>query len=1340
MFTQLNMVFDKDQTVKLANVKLTELQVGSLIAQLGRNQNLTSLTLDNIGLTANMSEHLYEEVLSSKSTLKKLVISNAQLEDTLPLHLLKSVDIAWDNELLQHDEYFKVFYDLDRDQVLKESIAAITKVEMDDLIKNKLNPAYLSKFIDLASKLKDNAQALNNFFELLLSNPRDATGTYEIILFMHCLNSSNLPGYLLSKNVLLSAINQTIQYYLTNVTSNVTDRLLKALSDCPHLYQSSPIKDTLLAELRVKTTPPIVAAEGSEVVGKIIKFIDHATWSDQEVTNAVCDYLENEHYWQARLLYCESVMGARQKMESDLCLIISALGKIIAKNNHVRGRELLVKISNGRLCQNAFAENQESLIWPNIKIKTKCRAWEYYRGSPTIISHVVKAAKLALGLNHLKWQPGRVSKTIETIQEEYSRGETYQHIYRTLDFLVSQIGNVNASSSDKYVVHKSMIVGIDERSIWPLFAGRGIDSSLKYQKYSMVNGFPPELVFLIPENGAEFAIFDTLGDHLKSKKKPKEKKIKEMRQQYIDYLLKNLNTHRKIAVDGLSRFDLTSYLGIICASPNIGSSPEILFGTPFLTILNAYLKSKTPALLSMLCQRVVSGNIPVYFETNNICFYEDNQFTSIELTTELNQTLQKVIQGSAFNWIDRLYLFTLDNSTYRVAINQYCELLKSIAAGVIHVNKNNKSEVPTTKSNETQNTSDPTVKKSETVTQPEIKIPSAIVKWEGGALTRFNLPKAIECVRANTIRCVSFSPWEIQQLSQAEAEKLIRELSDALKTNTSACELYTHANNFPDLRSIVTFLTPMFRSNKSIRHVDFSYSHVNDGVVNELANALAQNLSVTTLFLQGNSIGAVGSEQLVTLQSTAYAQERYIRIFFPGQWGDFLHIKSKIASLNEEIENKGKGYLQSSHTLLDKMTDTLPDRMKDLSTVQDSLTKAHTIFNHSDSEMYGKLLKLEETLASELEILSVKLEIAELAKITAHPAEVKQPSDTFSESKPKQQDELPREKFEAKSDRKVFSLSLSQFTEKLSSIDSTNHVKSGVKEHSTVAALDATKFYTKATHSVPITLFAKTKPTIGEGDCLFHAMCGEWSEMRQAYYCNNVRELRTRVSTAMKECKTGDAIYNLVKATISEVIMEQSGSQTISPGASGPQMQKAIADYKIFKISDDKQCHEAWMKLEKILIQNEDVLAYMDTEEKIQSKNRKLQFQTCLSKKNSKLLEMIQKQRDLNGAYQIYITETKNAFAWDELLKNREIINEYADATIGVMGRHLLPVELQISAHVLGVRVEYETFNNITSGLSSSEIYNLNGARTVKIRYNGSNHYERVVDQPAAGLAKMNLS
>ncbi len=247
------------------------------------------------------------------------------------------------------------------------------------------------------------------------------------------------------------------------------------------------------------------------------------------------------------------------------------------------------------------------------------------------------------------------------------------------------------------------------------------------------------------------------------------------------------------------------------------------------------------------------------------------------------------------------------------------------------------------------------------------------------------------------------------------------------------------------------------------------------------------------------------------------------------------------------------------------------------------------------------------------------------------------------------------------------------------------------------------------------------------GDCAFHSIFGELKGDMFEY--KDVAASRKQLAQAIRATKEGDELYRLVKAGIEALIMD---SETIR----GNLITKLRDGYLSHVAINNIVVEQAWLLFEAKLKQYPEILSYVQqtvTEQDVRIKNLKTlkdQFHFCLNKSQGNLKIFIQLEKNLDEAFNTYNQKVMKGFALSEKI-NGDVINEYANF-LEKTGNWLLPLELNLIAYVFNIKVVLYT-RNWSQGSDSFQLldtYNPGQVKTVEIRFNGINHYERMVLNP----------
>ncbi len=241
--------------------------------------------------------------------------------------------------------------------------------------------------------------------------------------------------------------------------------------------------------------------------------------------------------------------------------------------------------------------------------------------------------------------------------------------------------------------------------------------------------------------------------------------------------------------------------------------------------------------------------------------------------------------------------------------------------------------------------------------------------------------------------------------------------------------------------------------------------------------------------------------------------------------------------------------------------------------------------------------------------------------------------------------------------------------------------------------------------------------TVGEGDCAYHAIFGQWCHQKQKIFCADVNNKRKMTADVIRNLKEQNPILPLVVVAIQEML--DGGTHLFWT---------LREEYKKNMNHDEKLSHEAWVKLEAALKSNKDISDYIASGAQGNSslKNFKAQFKHCLNLNDGLLYGLVRSMEPLNTLFVEYNRATHIAFDLAKrVLQDKNILAEYADY-IQKPGQYLLPHEISIIAHIFNINVQFITYNKNRKIFSEMESLNPQGNPSVGVCFNGSNHFERI--------------
>lgn len=242
--------------------------------------------------------------------------------------------------------------------------------------------------------------------------------------------------------------------------------------------------------------------------------------------------------------------------------------------------------------------------------------------------------------------------------------------------------------------------------------------------------------------------------------------------------------------------------------------------------------------------------------------------------------------------------------------------------------------------------------------------------------------------------------------------------------------------------------------------------------------------------------------------------------------------------------------------------------------------------------------------------------------------------------------------------------------------------------------------------------------TRGEGDCAFHAIFGQWDG--QAYVCDNVLVYRSRLAQAVIVSQPGDALYALVRSGLEALMM---GAERIKTPAI-LQLRKEYHDYISYNFV---MTEEAWSDFAEKLQRNHHILEYLHHFTAIHSQKKLLslkdKFMFCLGEDDGLLRAMFSSISELECAFMALNQVVQQRFDVNHKI-TATLVHEYADY-LQHCGNYLLPLELSMIASVFHITVQF--YSKTTSNMTLIDTYGPASTKPVMVRFNGVNHYERLV-------------
>lgn len=255
---------------------------------------------------------------------------------------------------------------------------------------------------------------------------------------------------------------------------------------------------------------------------------------------------------------------------------------------------------------------------------------------------------------------------------------------------------------------------------------------------------------------------------------------------------------------------------------------------------------------------------------------------------------------------------------------------------------------------------------------------------------------------------------------------------------------------------------------------------------------------------------------------------------------------------------------------------------------------------------------------------------------------------------------------------------------------------------------------TQAQSTVPKQL-SPTQATEGGGDCVFHAVFGEWNGKN--IQCKDVNNKRRLIANAIRQCPENSPLFPLIVHAIQAILMgRESGFIGLKQ------------EYGLYLAKNKKSIDVSWRKFESELKKYNDIIEFIQkkAKDKKEAKELREQFQHCLPLEGGLLYGLILSIDSLSKRFNDYNTSTNAGFDLkNRLLQNRKLLAEYA-AYIEQPRQWLLPDELCILACVFNITIIFYTYNPYRKIFSSPDIYNPNQNKSVSVSFNGFGHFERI--------------
>ena len=253
-----------------------------------------------------------------------------------------------------------------------------------------------------------------------------------------------------------------------------------------------------------------------------------------------------------------------------------------------------------------------------------------------------------------------------------------------------------------------------------------------------------------------------------------------------------------------------------------------------------------------------------------------------------------------------------------------------------------------------------------------------------------------------------------------------------------------------------------------------------------------------------------------------------------------------------------------------------------------------------------------------------------------------------------------------------------------------------------------------------------TQTTKGNGDCAIHAVFGVFDGSWITCTDKEIIEKRKRLSDAIRKVTKESAIYPFIVEGIRD-LLERGGSSF------------SVLRNKYNKQGMDNQglALKAWNNFVVELKKHQDILKHMDDHLKTKKDlvEFKQRFQYCLNSDDGTLRCQILSLKTLDDFWKAYNKVTHNTDSLHEYVFDKKVLEEYAQH-LERPGQWLLPCELQIIALVFNVKINYHHYVKNMKQPIFLETYNPTGQREIKVCFNGTNHFERVIELPGASLAQ----
>lgn len=236
--------------------------------------------------------------------------------------------------------------------------------------------------------------------------------------------------------------------------------------------------------------------------------------------------------------------------------------------------------------------------------------------------------------------------------------------------------------------------------------------------------------------------------------------------------------------------------------------------------------------------------------------------------------------------------------------------------------------------------------------------------------------------------------------------------------------------------------------------------------------------------------------------------------------------------------------------------------------------------------------------------------------------------------------------------------------------------------------------------------------TKGGGDCALHAVFGE-PNSKGEYECIDTSAHRKVLHEKVADSKPGSPLYRLAQESIQELI--------ISGRTIGAESRKLFESHQQFLHKQNTSSPKLWEQFETTLWQYPGITDYIAKHHQHPhgtSASLREQFYDALTRKEGTLYGLIYSLLTLDKAFKLYNTEVNKPYNWHV---SSAMLQEYA-TFIGKPGQWLLPSEVALIAEAFKITVEYY----LHPEAPTLEIFNPNQSKTVTIRFNGRDHFERL--------------